>query len=82
LDRPLHVVGAAEGTALGAAALGLLAVGRAGGLSEAVSRLTPAGTAPPPVVPDPALVAAYARLRSSVPDLLAASLRSLSSRVA
>src|SRR5207249_6961803 len=41
LDRPLHAVGAAEGTALGAAALGLFALGRAPQLSDAVAQLSP-----------------------------------------
>jgi gluconokinase len=36
LNRPLHLVAAAEGSALAAAALGLLALGRATQLSDAV----------------------------------------------
>lgn len=71
LDRPLQTVGAAEGTALGAAALGLLALGRATQLGEAVAQLSPpSADEPPPVVADPALVGAYDRLRASVPELI------------
>ena len=39
LDRPLSVAGDAEGTALGAAALGLCALGHADSLADAVARL-------------------------------------------
>ena len=74
LDRPLHMVGDAEGTALGAAALGLFALGRAPGLTEAVAALAGPDTATttPPVVADPALVAVYERTRAAVPELIEA----------
>jgi gluconokinase len=70
LDRPLQVVGGAEGTALGAAALGLFALGRAPTLADAAARLA-AGEAPtPPVAVDPELVAIYDRVRASIPGLI------------
>ena len=72
IGRPFAVVGRAEGSALGAAALGLLALGRAGSLSDAVARLSPNGLPAQPVEPDADLVAAYARTRASVPALLGA----------
>jgi len=74
LDRPLHTVGDAEGTALGAAALGVFALGRAPGLTEAVAALAGPDTATttPPVVADPALVAVYERTRAAVPELIEA----------
>jgi gluconokinase len=73
LERPLHVVGDAEGTALGAAALGLFALGRADDLGGALELLTDP-EAPPPerVDPDPALAAAYRRQRAAVPELIGA----------
>lgn len=71
LDRPLHVVEGAEGTALGAAALGLFALGRAPSLSDAVNDLTPAGGTPPaPVSVSTDLVAVYTRLRAMLPELV------------
>ena len=73
LDRPFYVIGEAEGTALGAAALGLLALGRTDELADAVSLLVPTETpAPSPVEPDPELVATYAATRASLPELVAA----------
>jgi gluconokinase len=76
LDRPLHVVESAEGTALGAAALGLFALGRASSLSEAVNELTPPDDASPaPVTVPRELVATYARLRAMVPELVDAIAR-------
>ena len=60
LGRPLRVIGEAEGTALGAAALGLLALGRAPSLTAALALLRDReAVEPSPTVPDPALVAAY-----------------------
>jgi gluconokinase len=71
LERPLYTVGDAEGTALGAAALALLALGRAPDLAGAVAQLSaPSGSEPPPIEADPALVATYRRLRASVPELI------------
>ena len=43
LGRPLHVTGAADGTALGAAALGLLAIGRAASPAGGARLLQAAG---------------------------------------
>ncbi len=71
LARPLHVVDAAEGTALGAAALGLFALGRADRLAAATGLLTVPGSPPPSEIrPDPALVATYDELRARVPGLV------------
>jgi gluconokinase len=72
LDRPLHTVGDAEGTALGAAALGLFALGRAPDLAAAVAEIAGPDTATttPPVVADPALVAVYERARAAIPGLI------------
>ena len=47
LDRPLVVVGDEEGTALGAAALGLVAVGAAPDLDEAMDLLGGVSTGSP-----------------------------------
>jgi gluconokinase len=71
LARPFVVAGDAEGTALGAAALGLVALGRATRLSDAAAQLTPHNDAAErPVEADPELQATYARLRASLPALL------------
>lgn len=77
LGRPLTRAGGADGTARGAAAVGLLGLGRAASLAGAVDLL--AAGAPDAedgggevVEPDPAAAAAYARLRSGLPVLLAA----------
>ena len=70
LDRPLRAVGAAAGTALGAAGIGLFAIGRASGLTDAVAQLSPAGEAEPAVEPDRELVAIYDRLRHATPGLI------------
>lgn len=69
LERPLHVMEAPEGTARGAAALGLLGLGMAGDLPTALSLLEPAETLPPT---RPSDVAVYRRLRAAVPALVAA----------
>ena len=72
LARPLHVVGDAEGTALGAAALGLFALGDAPALADAASQMAGPETAPAAVVePDHDLVARYDLMRASLPDLVA-----------
>jgi gluconokinase len=71
LNRPLQVVGATEGSALGAAALALLALGRATDLEEAVAQFAPpGGTGFSQVEPVAEQVAAYARISSTVPDLI------------
>jgi gluconokinase len=78
LDRPLHVVEGAEGTALGAAALGLFALGRAPGLSDAVTELAPSdGPSTAAVNVSRDLVETYARLRSMMPELVDAIARDL-----
>jgi gluconokinase len=67
LDRPFYVSGSAEGTALGAAALGLFALERAPQLDQALAHLVPPDTpAPSPVEPDPELVAIYAEQRTQL----------------
>src|SRR4051794_41015200 len=71
-DRPLRVAGEAEGTALGAAALGLVGIGRAASPVDAVAALSGPGTEPPPVEYTPELVATYERLRATVPQLIGA----------
>jgi gluconokinase len=71
LDRPLYVIGSAEGTALGAAALGLLALERAPHLDDALAQLIPPDApSPSPVEANPALVATYAAQRTSLPELI------------
>jgi gluconokinase len=71
LDRPLQVIGEAEGTALGAAALGLFALGRASTLPDALALLADRDApAPANVHADPAMVATYDRLRASIPNLI------------
>jgi gluconokinase len=71
LDRRLVAVGDAEGTALGAAALGLLALGQADTL-EAALELLPSPSMSEPIAPDPELVRAYAGARQRLPELIRA----------
>lgn len=71
LARPLHVVGGAEGTALGAAMLALLALDRASTFEEAATGFTDPRAQPSRAVPaDPKLVATYDELYDSVPALV------------
>jgi gluconokinase len=73
LGRPLLVTADTEGTALGAAALGLYALGRSDTLLAGVTRLAgpeELDAVPVPVAPE--LVAAYDRTRSRVPELIRA----------
>lgn len=71
LGRPVTVVGREAGSALGAAALGLVALGRSASLAAAVERLAPAAAGDEvTVTPDPALVTAYRELRATVPPLV------------
>ena len=71
LDRPFHVIGSAEGTALGAAALGLFALGRVPRLDDAVAQLIAPNTpAPAPVEANPDLVATYTAQRAAVAGLI------------
>ena len=71
LARPLTLVGEAEGTALGAAALGLFALERTHTLTDAVALLAGPDAAPArAVMVDPELAAGYDRLRERVPALI------------
>ncbi len=75
LGRPVTVTGGAEGSALGVAALGLLALDRVDDLASGVEVLGPPPEARPVEVPEvasPSEVALYRSLRASVPGLLAA----------
>lgn len=75
VGRPLVVMGDADGTARGAAALGLLALGAAPDLGQAVARLELPAEAESPLVPEVASradVARYRALRDSIPGLLSA----------
>lgn len=72
LGRPLVVVTDAEGTALGAAALGLLGLGRAPTLADAVAELSdPATPDPPSVKAEAEAVAVYDGLRRRLAELVA-----------
>lgn len=71
LDRPLAVVGDAEGTAVGAAALGLLALGEAADLTAALLLLGDPRDTAETVRPDATLVGVYEAARRSVPGLVA-----------
>lgn len=70
LGRPLRVVSSTSGTALGAAALGLYALGRVGELAEGALVLDPASRSGELVAPDPELVEVYARAAGRIPVLL------------
>ncbi|MFE9192799.1 gluconokinase [Micromonospora sp. NPDC007208] len=70
LDCPVRVVGAADHVTLGAAALGLFAIGHTSDLQEAVTQLDPGVAGGEPVAVDPALAAAYRGLRTRLPALL------------
>jgi len=71
LDRPVTVTDGAEGSALGAAALGLIGIGRANSLQAALDLLRPdAGSDADPMLPDPAAVATYRGVRTRIPQLL------------
>ena len=76
LDRPLIVVGDEDGTAFGAAALGLVALGAAPGLHEALARLGGVSTGTP-VTASSEQVAAFADLRRQLGALLAALARTV-----
>jgi gluconokinase len=72
VGRPLEVVSEAEGTALGAAALGLFALRRAATLEAALAQLVdPGGAEPVPVIADPAQVEVYDRSRTMVATRIA-----------
>lgn len=71
LNRPLELVAAAEGSALGAAALGLLALGRAPQLTDAVDQLSSTDQAADVrIEADVAMATTYAQLRESIPTLV------------
>ena len=75
IGRPLTITTGAEGSALGVAALGLVALGRVTDLDAALEALRPALDARPIEIPEvgsPAEIALYKGLRASVPGLLAA----------
>ncbi|MET8360229.1 gluconokinase [Micromonospora sp. NPDC005171] len=70
LDCPVRVAGAADHVALGAAALGLFAIGHTSDLQTAVTQLDPGVAAGEPVAVDPALAATYRGLRTRLPALI------------
>ena len=71
LDRPLTIATDAGGSALGAAALGLYAVGLSPRLEDAPALLLPVPSADANEIhPDPSLVAAYADTRNAVAELI------------
>jgi gluconokinase len=72
LGRPITVVGQAEGSALGAAALGLVALGRAADLPAALAALTPPDRAADETTdPDSAMVAVYDQTRQTIATTVA-----------
>ncbi|HEY3436269.1 MAG TPA: gluconokinase [Actinotalea sp.] len=74
LGLPVTVTGGAEGSALGVAALGLVALGRTADLTSGVAALQPQETGPVavPEVAGAAEVALYRGMRASIPALLTA----------
>ena len=66
LARPAVFTSAAEGTALGAAALALHALGRAPDLAEAPALLDPSHAQGTPVPTDPAVLEAYRKHREKL----------------
>jgi gluconokinase len=71
LNRPFLVTAGAEGTALGAAALGLFALGRTGTLLAGVDELAGPGERDlVPVAGAPELAATYDRMRARIPALI------------
>lgn len=69
LDRPIVVTGGAEGSALGAAALGLYALGRADTLQGALD-LLPGCDDESPTLPEPHDVEVYRRSRTRLGELV------------
>ncbi|MEU4473585.1 gluconokinase [Micromonospora sp. NPDC023888] len=69
LDCPTQVAGEDDDAALGAAALGLFAIGLAANLKGAVTVLDPEGGRTEPVPVDPALATTYRGLRVKMPAL-------------
>lgn len=78
VNRPFYVVGEAEGTALGAAMLGLVALGQVASLEQAVAVLSgPDGPASVHIEVSPALVEGFADIHErtrSILDALAGTL--------
>ncbi|MDA8276119.1 MAG: gluconokinase [Actinomycetota bacterium] len=74
LDRPMTVIGDEDGTALGAAALGLLALGAVPSLEQALTALGGVSTGAPAAVAAEQ-VAAFADLRHDIARLLGALAR-------
>lgn len=72
VGRPFHVLDGMEGTALGAAALGLHALDRTLSLSRCLSELGFPASPPPATTPAPGMVDAFARMRDRIPTLLRA----------
>ncbi|WP_433269555.1 gluconokinase [Micromonospora vinacea] len=70
LDCPVRVAGVTDHVTLGAAALGLFAIGHTSDLREGVTQLDPAVAGGEPVAVDPAVAAAYRGLRSRLPALI------------
>jgi gluconokinase len=71
LNRPFLVTAGAEGTALGAAALGLFALGRTGTLLAGLDELAGPGERDlVPVAGAPELAATYDRMRARIPALI------------
>jgi len=74
LDRPMTVIGDEDGTALGAAALGLLALGAVPSLEQALAALGGVSTGAPAAVA-PEQVAVFVDIRRSLARLLGALAR-------
>lgn len=72
LGRPLWVLDQTEGSALGAAALGLLALDEVASLPAALAVLTGGGARSVQINAAPESVVLFEQLRSAVPELLAA----------
>ncbi|WP_051265358.1 gluconokinase [Nakamurella lactea] len=71
LDRPIVVADGAEGSARGAAALGLIGIGRAASFDSALALLPGPDTGTDRLTnPDPALADTYRRVRADFPRLL------------
>ncbi len=70
LDCPVQVARTADEVTLGAAALGLFAIGHACDLSDAVTQLDPGVAGTEPVAVDPTLATAYRGLRTRLPALI------------
>jgi gluconokinase len=69
---PLRIVGDAEGTAPGAAALGLFGIGRAASPADGVAALSEPGAEAQPVECTPEPVVTYQRLGETVSRLIGA----------